>query len=732
MIDNTSHGFPTKLLGVAILLTLAVVVWLGGNSFYIHHFLTHNVAKDQEIATLADEILYLDSVYATTARQRFVIGDNETEKHDEAVLGSQIDSKINQLPDKELRRAARAADDASDNLVALDRKYYALVQKKRIQEAEQLLYSKEYRQFSQERLDGRRELSEKVRMASRQNLLSLEHNIYASLLAIACVIVTILIAWYVAFRSLHRWRQELEETRLRERKAREIAEFANAAKSDFLANMSHELRTPLNSILGMNRLVQESALAAEQRELLEAISVSSMNLLEIVNDILDLSKIEAKEVQLEHVSFDITYTFSSVIHVLENSAKEKGLRIITIYEKNKFPYVVGDPLRMTRILTNLISNAIKYTDKGHIGFNASCKKIDDRHAEIRCEISDTGIGIPAEKLDHIFEKFVQADTSMTRKYGGTGLGLAITKHLVELMGGKVGVESKAGEGSLFWITIPFEITDELIPEKTHRKNRVLCGTLPLSSAHVLVAEDHLLNQMFIRKILERFGILHFEIVENGAQALKRYQETDWDIILMDCQMPQMSGYDATVEIRHLEKETGKHVKIVAMTANAMSGEKEKCLRCGMDEYVSKPIDIDGLKDILAQWLHFEDIPNKDNHAPSPAPGAQGPLDLSRLQSFTNGDAAMEKEFAGIFIEQSDKILQVLAHEQKNENRKEWSEAAHKFKGGAGSMGADGLRILCDQAQHFDGTMTEQAALFRRIDEEYARIKDYLKKLGLLS
>lgn len=732
MIDTASHGFPVKLLGIAMLLTLAVVVWMGGNSFYIHYFLTHNVAKDQQIAEQADEILYLDSINSQQARAKSVTGDAEFDKHYAEAISSDLDKKISLLPDEELKHVAQATDDASDHLVLLDRKYLELIRQKKIGEAEQLLYGNEYTKYSQQHLDGRRELSEKVRAASRQNLLSLEHNIYVTLSAIACVIVIILIAWYLAFRSLHRWRKELEETRLRERKAREMAEFANAAKSDFLANMSHELRTPLNSILGMNRLVQESALAEEQRELLEAISDSSLNLLEIVNDILDLSKIEAKEVQLEHIGFDIAYTFSSVLSVLENSAKEKGLRIITVYEKNRFPYVVGDPLRMTRILTNLISNAIKYTDKGHVGFNASCKKLDDRHVEIRCEITDTGIGIPAEKLEQIFEKFVQADTSMTRKYGGTGLGLAISKHLVELMGGKVGVESKMGEGSLFWITVPFEITDELSPEKSHRQKKTFSGTLPLSSAHVLVAEDHLLNQMLIRKLLERFGIHHFEIVENGVQVLKRYQEDAWDIILMDCQMPLMSGYDATIEIRRLEKESGEHVKIVAMTANAMSGEREKCLRCGMDEYISKPIDIDGLRDVLAQWLRFDNIPNKDDHAPSATPAAQQLLDLSLLAPFTNGDKALEKKLIDIFIGQSDGILQVLQHEQKNENRKEWSEAAHKFKGGASSMGAEGLRALCEQAQHFNGTMTEQAMLFKRIDNEYARIKEHLKTLDLLS
>ena len=219
------------------------------------------------------------------------------------------------------------------------------------------------------------------------------------------------------------------------KRAHEAVIQADMAKSEFLANMSHELRTPLNAILGMGRLLIESSLKGEQRELADATLQSSTNLLKIVNDILDLSKIEAGGVELERIGFDIVRVFDFVVNTLKHSAKEKGLDISVHYNKSGFPYVIGDSLRLSRVLMNLLSNAIKYTNEGHIDFNATFTKVDDRHIEIQCNISDTGIGIPKEKLDKIFDKFVQADTSITRKYGGTGLGLTITKQLVELMGG---------------------------------------------------------------------------------------------------------------------------------------------------------------------------------------------------------------------------------------------------------------------------------------------------------
>ncbi len=401
--------------------------------------------------------------------------------------------------------------------------------------------------------------------------------------------------------------QVIERARAREmlQRAKEAAENANVAKSEFLANMSHELRTPLSSIIGMIQLLNEKGLGEEEKALANMAFLASTNLLEIVNDILDLSKIEAGEMKLEHIGFDPHYILRSMCFALETLAKEKNILLKKNFNKDTFPYLLGDPVRFNRILTNLVSNAIKYTDKGSVEIYAYYRMIDENRLNFSCEIKDTGIGVPKERQRQIFEKFVQADASTTRRYGGTGLGLAITKQLVELMGGSISVESEVGVGSTFKFTIPFEITDELNKEKITRQEKRMRGVIPTQTARLLVAEDHPLNKILIGKILSRFGIGAFEVVENGEAVLKRYREGVWDVILMDCHMPGKDGYETAKEIRRLEGGTGKHIPIVAMTASAMIGDREKCLCNGMDDYISKPIDLDELKDVLGQWLYFK-------------------------------------------------------------------------------------------------------------------------------
>lgn len=385
--------------------------------------------------------------------------------------------------------------------------------------------------------------------------------------------------------------------------AKETAEKANATKSEFLANMSHELRTPLNSLLGMLRLLRNGKMSKEDAEMVEVAFRSSSNLLEIVNDILDLSKIEAGAVILEKIGMDLTYAVNSVVLTLTPTANEKRLSLVW-HQDAQMPYVMGDPVRVARILTNLVGNAIKYTHEGHIDIHTSCRKIDAEHVEFCCDVIDTGIGIPLEKQKTVFEKFVQADTSITRKYGGTGLGLAITKQLIEMMGGTITLTSEVGKGSVFSFAIPFEITDHVTKAKSIRQAKKTLASIPSDKARLLVAEDQKLNQILIKKLLGRFGIGTYEVVDNGAIALERYKTEHWDAILMDCHMPELDGYATTVAIRDLEKETGKRIPIIAMTANAMISDKEECFRCGMDDYTSKPINVEELKDILGQWIAF--------------------------------------------------------------------------------------------------------------------------------
>jgi CheY-like chemotaxis protein len=363
---------------------------------------------------------------------------------------------------------------------------------------------------------------------------------------------------------------------------------------------------------------------------------------------------------------------------------------------------------------------------------ATTQVLDATRVELHCEVTDTGIGIPKDKLESVFDKFVQADSSTTRKYGGTGLGLAITRELALMMGGKLGVDSEVGIGSTFWFTIPFEITDSLHEEKFTHQQKTGPGVVAKQAARILVAEDHPMNQLLIKRLLNKFGIGTFEIAGNGVEALASYQKSSWTAILMDCHMPEMNGYDATMEIREKEKSTGSHVPIIAMTANAMVGDKEKCFHAGMDEYISKPINIEELKGVLSQWVAFDDTSSKEKSGDAMSEEMPA-VDLTMLRTLTGGDAEVEKELMKTFVDQSDKNLQALKESGSSDGEcKPWLEAAHMLKGGSGSIGAEELRQLCSDAQLYKGDAAGRLALLEKIDKEYARVKEHLKNEGLLS
>jgi signal transduction histidine kinase/ActR/RegA family two-component response regulator len=394
---------------------------------------------------------------------------------------------------------------------------------------------------------------------------------------------------------------EREASRLALERARDAAEAANRTKSEFLANMSHEIRTPINGIVGMTDLALGTELTPQQREFLNMAKSSADALMTIINDILDFSKIEAGKLQVERVPFDPRAVVQEASRVISVQSAAKGLQLDTEIESDVPAAILGDPTRLRQVLLNLLSNAVKFTSHGRIGVEVRHYATAGEAHLLHIAVSDTGVGIAPEMQEHIFEAFMQEDSSTTRRFGGTGLGLSISRHLIGLMGGRIWVESTPGQGSVFHFTLPLERADPATlpaapatfapPEQAAR------------TAHVLLVEDHPANQKLAIWLLERHGY-RVTLAANGALAVEAMaQDGPFDAILMDVQMPVMGGLEATQAIRAQEAARGRvRIPIIAMTANAILGDREACLAAGMDDYISKPIAAKELLAMLERWL----------------------------------------------------------------------------------------------------------------------------------
>lgn len=357
----------------------------------------------------------------------------------------------------------------------------------------------------------------------------------------------------------------------------------------------------MNGVIGMTRLLLDTDLTDQQRQFADSARISAESLLTVINDILDFSKIEAGQMVIEPIPFDLYQIVGEVMEIFAGLVRDKGLEISVDCGQDIPRTLIGDPGRIRQVLNNLVNNAVKFTEDGFVRIQVKMTEKTDDIAHIRISVEDSGIGIEEEKLPHLFEKFTQADASTTRRFGGTGLGLSISKQLIELMGGKIGISSRLGEGSTFWFTLPLPIgNEEFFGSCEYTGLFSQEDGLP-EGLSILLVEDNEINQLVAREILEVMGC-SVNIAVNGREALEMISGHSHNAIFMDCHMPEMDGFETAAEIRFREKDSSSHVPIIAMTASVMADDRERCFNAGMDDFISKPVQPEEMKDCLLRWV----------------------------------------------------------------------------------------------------------------------------------
>ena len=480
------------------------------------------------------------------------------------------------------------------------------------------------------------------------------------------------------------------------KKAQELAEQSLHIQEQFLANTSHEIRTPMNGVLGMTRQLLETSLNHEQVQYVNAIKESSNNLLHVVNDILDISKIRAGKITFEKNEFRISDLFKSLQFMLQYKAEEKGITMESNVDPTIPVVLLGDSLRLNQILINLAGNAIKFTESGNVSFLAKLIKSDTKTSVIEFCVKDTGIGIPEDKLEYIFETFAQAETHTTRKYGGTGLGLSISKILVEELGGSIIVKSKVGEGSSFSFELTLENGDQNWKGHTNQPIEGIPFDANLSNLNVLMVEDNVINQRVALFELNKWNV-KTDVANNAAIALSKLKSKHYDVVLMDISMPGMDGIEATQYIRNEMPDPVNKVVIIAMTASALQGEKERCLAAGMNDYISKPFNPVTLYKKLAAWC-LGAYTNKDIITKSPVNKANRITNLSYIIDHAEGDGDYVKEMITIYLETMPEYLAEFNDSFQKNDSQLFSVHAHKMKAPVLYFGLNDLTSILEKIE----------------------------------
>jgi PAS domain S-box-containing protein len=467
-------------------------------------------------------------------------------------------------------------------------------------------------------------------------------------------------------------KSKAEEAAKAAEEATRIAEDAVKAKQQFLSNMSHEIRTPMNAIIGFTKVLLKTELTEKQKEYLSAIKVSGEALTVLINDILDLAKVDSGKMTFEQIPFKMETSLSAMLHLFETKIQEKNLELIKIYDKNIPEVIVGDPVRLHQVILNLVSNAVKFTSEGTITVSVKMLNEEEDNVTIEFAISDTGIGISDEKMETVFEVFQQASSGTSRLYGGTGLGLAIVKQLVEPQGGNINVKSKLGEGTTFSFALSFQKTNE----KASADEGIVKLDTEVKNIKVLVVEDIALNRLLMKTILDDFGFEH-DVAANGKIAIEKLKDNTYDIILMDLQMPEMNGFEATEYIRNT---MNSKIPIVALTADVTTVDLAKCRSVGMNDYLSKPVDDRFLYDKILAFVK-KPMLEKNNESAENSYNQSGNLkfvDLSNLSRRTKSDPKLMMEMISLYLDQTPSLIAAMKQGLHDKDYSALQSAVHKM------------------------------------------------------